>query len=132
MGELVMLVLEADRDTFVARLGETLRRLVAEVTALCLYCFIDTTVSLERVVENRLGALTEDVGQMIREWTVGSAISHLRSFVAGVEVEQEELEQWVIRPGQDVDDRRSARIERMASRRPDAAEMDVDDSPAST
>jgi len=140
--ELVMLVLEADRDTFVARLGETLKRLVAEVTALCLHCFTDTTVSLERVVENRLGALTEDVGQMIREWTLGSAISHLRTFVSGVEVDQDSLEQWVIRSGDAVDARRVARTGRIAARQervvsqpsaptiPEPQEMDVDDGPA--
>ena len=81
--ELAMLVLEADRETFTASIGEAVRRVVAEATALCLHCFTDREVSLERVVENRLGALTEDVGPMIREWTLGSAISHLRSFVAG-------------------------------------------------
>jgi hypothetical protein len=132
--ELAMLVLEADRETFVTRLGDTLRRVVAEATALCLHCFTDSTVSLERVVEDRLGALTEDVGPMIRQWTLGSAIQHLRSFVAGVEVEQEELDQWVIRPGQVVSDRRAARMDRMSSRLPDPvipepAHMDVDDGP---
>ena len=81
--ELAMLVLEADRETFTAGIGEAVRRLVAEAVALCLHCFTDREVSLERVVENRLGALTEDVGPVIREWTLGSAISHLRSFVAG-------------------------------------------------
>jgi hypothetical protein len=81
--ELVTLVLTADRETFTARLGDTVRRLAAEATALCLHCFTDGTASLERVVEDRLGVLTEDVGPMIRSWTLGSALSHLRSFVAG-------------------------------------------------
>ena len=36
----------------------------------------------------RLTALIEDVGPMIRQWTLGSAITHLRSFVSGVTVEQ--------------------------------------------
>jgi len=131
--ELCMLILEADRDTFTGRLGETLRRLVAEATALCNHCFTDGQASLERVVENRLNSLTEDVGPMIRQWTLGSAIQHLRTFVAGVEVEQAQLEQWVVRPGQAVEDRQAARAERLASRRPtqptapEPAEMDVDD-----
>jgi len=132
---LAMLVLDSDRETFVSRLGDTLRRAVAEVTALCLHCFTDGTQSLERVVEDRLGALTEDVGPMIRQWTLGSAISHLRTFVSGVEIEQNQLEQWVVRPGQAVDDRRASRAERMSSRGPvpasvpEPAEMDVDDGP---
>merc|ERR1719209_316929 len=131
--ELCMLILEADRHTFTGRLGETLRRLVAEATALCNHCFTDGQASLERVVENRLNSLTEDVGPMIRQWTLGSAIQHLRTFVAGVEVEQAQLEQWVVRPGQAVEDRQAARAERLASRRPtqptapEPAEMDVDD-----
>merc|ERR1712088_434754 len=131
--ELSMLILEADRDAFTSRLGETLRRLVAEATALCVHCFTDGQASLERVVENRLNSLTEDVGPLIRQWTLGSAISHLRTFVAGVEVEQAQLEQWVVRPGQAVEDRQAARAERLASRRPtqppapEPAEMDVDD-----
>lgn len=108
-------------------------RLVAEATALCLHCFTDGQASLERVVENRLNSLTEDVGPIIRQWTLGSAISHLRTFVAGVEVEQGQLERWVVQPGQAVEDRQVARAERIASRRPpqppapEPAEMDVDD-----
>ena len=41
-------------------------------------------------------ALTEDVGPMIRQWTLGSAITHLRSFVNGVEVEQGDIERQVV------------------------------------
>jgi len=131
--ELCMLILEADRETFTGRMGETLRRLVAEATSLCNHCFTDGQASLERVVENRLNSLTEDVGPMIRQWTLGSAIQHLRTFVAGVEVEQGQLEQWVVRPGVVVEDRQAARAERLASRRPtqppapEPVEMDVDD-----
>ena len=53
--------------------------------------------------------------------------------MAGVEVEQGQLERWVVRPGQAVEDRQVARAERIASRRPpqppapEPAEMDVDD-----
>ena len=68
-------------------------------------------------------ALTEDVGPMIRQWTLGSAITHLRSFVSGVEVEQWDIERWVAASDM-VEGRKLAREARLAARnmQVDAAE----------
>jgi hypothetical protein len=44
----------------------------------------------------RLGAMTSDVGPMIQQWTTGSALSHLRSFVAGIQVELDQLLRYVV------------------------------------
>ena len=63
----------------------------------------------------RLAALTEDVGPMISQWTLGSAITHLRSFVSGMEVEQREVERWVVTTDM-VEARKLAREARLATR----------------
>eukprot|EP00092_Neocalanus_flemingeri_P028334 GFUD01030771.1.p1 GENE.GFUD01030771.1~~GFUD01030771.1.p1 ORF type:complete len:889 (+),score=361.49 GFUD01030771.1:209-2668(+) len=113
--ELVMMVMQADTQEFTARLGPMVRRIAAEATALSLHCFTDQMVSLERVVQDRLAALTVDVGPMIRQWTLGSAITHLRTFVSGVTVEQREVERWVVTTDM-VETRKVAREARLATR----------------
>jgi len=113
--ELVMMVFQADRETFTNRLSPMVRRIAAEATALSLHCFTDQLTSLERVVQDRLTALTEDVGPMIRQWTLGSAITHLRSFVNGVTVEQGDIERWVVTSDM-VEARRVAREARIVGR----------------
>jgi len=113
--ELVMMVMQADTQEFTTRLGPMVRRIAAEATALSLHCFTDRMVSLERVVQDRLAALTEDVGPMISQWTLGSAITHLRSFVSGMEVEQREVERWVVTTDM-VEARKLAREARLATR----------------
>ena len=62
-----------------------MRSLAGELVALSLHCFTDGQASLERVVRDRLAVLTEDVGELIRNWTVNSALGHLRSFLTGVQ-----------------------------------------------
>lgn len=113
--ELLMMVLQADSQEFTTRLAPMVRRIAAEATALSLHCFTDRMTSLERVVQDRLTALTEDVGPMIRQWTLGSAITHLRSFASGVEVEQGDIERWVVASDM-VEARRLAREARLAAR----------------
>ena len=40
--------------------------------------------------------MTAEAGPMIQQWTTGSAISHLRSFVAGVHVELDQVQRYVV------------------------------------
>merc|ERR1719347_558369 len=95
--DLVMLVLQAENQDFSSRLGPELKSLLGEAAALCLHCFTDQSVSLDRVVENRLSALTEDVGPGIRDWTVSSALYHLRAFTGGLTQGQgQDFARWVV------------------------------------
>jgi len=112
---LIMMIMQADTQEFTARLGPMVRRIAAEATALSLYCFTDQMVSLERVVEDRLAALTVDVGPMIRQWTLGSAINYFRSFVSGLEVEQSDVERWVVTTEM-LEARKMAREARLSAR----------------
>jgi len=113
--ELIMKILQADSTEFSATLSPLVRRIAAEAMALSLHCFTDRMVSLERVVQDRLTALTEDVGPMIRQWTLGSAITHLRSFVQGIDVDSSEIDQWIVTSDM-VDARKAAREARIAAR----------------
>lgn len=113
---MVMMVLTRDSQTFVASLGPQLKAILEELAALCLHCFTDSTVSLERVLEDRLGALTEDVGPGIRDWTVSSALSHLRSFTQSSDFPSgEDVESWVISSDQ-ASERETLRAGRLAAR----------------
>jgi hypothetical protein len=40
--------------------------------------------------------MTSDVGPMIQQWSTGSALSHLRSFVAGVHVELDQVIRYLV------------------------------------
>ena len=51
--ELVMMVFQADRESFTTRLSPMVRRVAAEATSLSLHCFTDQLTSLERVVQDR-------------------------------------------------------------------------------
>jgi hypothetical protein len=64
----------------------------------------------------RLAAMTTDVGPMIQQWTTGSAISYLRTFVAGVHVELDEVQRYLVTPETAVA-RVAERAGRLAARR---------------
>ena len=72
------------------------RQVGSELTALSLHCFTDGTESLERVVTNRLTLMTEEVGGMIRQWTLNSALSQLRVFLASLSVSEDQIRDLVV------------------------------------
>lgn len=98
--ELLQLIMDADNAAFTTRAGPLLRLITAEGTALSLHCFSDGQESLERLVQNRLEAMTNDVGPLVRQWTMGSAITHLRGFVSGAHVELDEVRRFIVRVDQ--------------------------------
>ena len=51
--ELVMMVFQADRESFTTRLSPMVRRFAAEAIFLSLHCLTDQLISLERVVQDR-------------------------------------------------------------------------------
>ena len=72
------------------------RELASEFAALSLHCFTDDQQSLERVVTDRLNVMTEDVGGMIRQWTLNSALSQLRVFVSSLSVSEDQIRDQVV------------------------------------
>lgn len=96
---LIMKILQLEREEFSVELPGLVGQLAAELISLSLHCFTDGSTSLERVVQDRLSVLTEEVGGMMRTWTVTSALSHLRSFVESPSVrgvEQEVVQSFVV------------------------------------
>ena len=65
----------------------------------------------------RLSALAHDIGPMIRQWTTGSAINHLRGFVTGVHVELDEVRRFIVRR-ESMEQYAAARASRRAGRIP--------------
>ena len=59
--------------------------------------------------------MTSDVGSMIQQWTTGSAISHLRAFVAGVQVTPDQVQQYLVTT-EAAPARAAARTARLAAR----------------
>jgi len=117
--ELIMMTLEADRSTFASRMPNMVNEIATDFTALSLHCFSDRNTSLERVLQERVTAMTEDVGGMIRQWTLSSALAQLRTFVAGLNTDQEQVRSWIVTPGQGAE-RRRQRHQRMSSTTPAA------------
>ena len=64
--------------------------------------------------------MTSDVGPVIRQWTMGSALSHLRGFVTGVHVELDEVRRYIVRQPS-APFYAAARTSRIAARSPAAA-----------
>ena len=110
-------VLQADRATFTSRMTTMVSDIAADFVGLSLHCFSDGNQSLERVLQERwqnvinikykmykclyyrLTAWTEDVGGMIRQWTLSSALTHLRTFVSGLTSDQasrDRIQSWLV------------------------------------
>jgi len=51
---------------FPERFQELIRRFLSDLTQLCLFCCNDGPASLERIVQNRLEAISGDVSSLIR------------------------------------------------------------------
>ena len=71
----------------------------------------------------RVTVLTKNVGPMIRQWTLESAITLLRFFVSGVTVEQGDIKRWVVTSDM-VEARRMAREQKIAGRNIAVVETD--------
>ena len=86
-------------------------------------CFSDGQSSIERVVQNRLSNISEDVGSTVSLWTMSTAIGHLRNYVAGVtasgESDLDVFNQFVVRPDASSNRRleRQRRIEQRRNRK---------------
>lgn len=113
--DLIRLVQDTPPDTFQDRLGPEVRQIAAEGTALSLSSFTDGQASLERLVENRLAAMTTDVGPVVQQWTTGSAISYLRTFVAGGQIRPDQLVRYLVTT-EEAPARAAARAARLAAR----------------
>ena len=83
-------------------------------------CFSDGQASIERVVQNRLSNISDDVGSTVSQWTMSAAIGHLRNYVAGVvengETDMAIFDRFVVRPEASAS-RRIERQRRMDGRR---------------
>merc|ERR1719348_2970702 len=115
--ELIMMTMESDRSTFASRMPNMVNEIATDFTTLSLHCFSDRNTSLERVLQERVTAMTEDVGGMIRQWTLSSALAQMRTFVAGLNIDQEQVRSWIITPGQGAE-RRRKRHQRMSASTP--------------
>ena len=63
----------------------------------------------------RIGAFANDIGPMVRQWTMGSAITHLRGYLTGVHVELDEIRRYIVRQ-ESVEQYAAARASRLAGR----------------
>ena len=105
-----------DKDTYLYHIDSPLHCLISYFRR----CFSDGQSSIERVVQNRLSNISEDVGSTVSQWTMSAAIGHLRNYVAGVtesgESDLEVFNQFVVHP-EASSSRRLARQRRIEQRR---------------
>ena len=95
---------------------------LARLTTLCMRCFTDGHASLERVIRNRIEAMSGDYGPTLRDFVLSSAVAHFRNYLASLEANStatsrlqndQEVEQYFVRTGPDADQRRAARRRRL-------------------
>ena len=107
----------SNADDFGRQFRDRGHAFLSRLTILCLRCFVDGNVSLERVARNRLEAISGDVGDgQFREWILSAALGHLRNYVAGINatrLQNEDIDQYLIRTRTDSDQRKAARRRRL-------------------
>lgn len=101
---------------FSVRFREQGNAFLSRLIILCLRCLTDGNVSLERIVRNRVEAISGDVGPDFRRWIMSTAIGHLRNYVAGINASahsNEDIEQYFVKVGPDSQQRKAARQRRL-------------------
>ena len=114
LSSLAEIVLRASTpEAFGSQFRDRGNAFLSRLITLCLRCFVDGNVSLERVVRNRLEAISSgEVGSTVREWILSAAVGHLRNYVAGLNshpTQGEDTDQYLIRTGPDAEQRKAAR-----------------------
>ena len=90
---------------------------MSRLTLLCLRCFVDGNVSLERVARNRLEAISGDAAVFVRDWILSASVGHLRNYVASINsdssLQNEDIDQYLVHAGVEADQRKAARRRRL-------------------
>ena len=94
---LIKCVLRTQNSEFSSTMLPLVRQSFAELVATCLHCFSDERTSLERLFQNRLDLLSGDAMPSIRQWTMSSAMGHLRNYFASVQVPENVVSGYVVR-----------------------------------
>ena len=94
---LIKCVLRTPNAEFSSSMLPLVRQTFAELVATCLHCFSDERISLERLFQNRLELLSGDALPSIRQWTMSSALGHLRNYFASIEVPENVVSSYVVR-----------------------------------
>ena len=94
---LIKCVMRTQNSEFYSSMLPLVRQTFAELVATCLHCFSDERISLERLFQNRLELLSGDAMPSIRQWTMSSAMGHLRNYFASIEVPENVVSGYVVR-----------------------------------
>lgn len=94
---LIKCVLRTQNSAFSSSMLPLVRQTFAELVATCLHCFSDERISLERLFQNRLELLSGDAMPSIRQWTMSSAMGHLRNYFASIEAPENVVSGYVVR-----------------------------------
>ena len=98
--ELFRLIVETPNSDFTSRVMPLIQRLTEEFVTLVRHVSSDDIASVERLFENRQELISHEVGPIVRRWQMSSGLGHLRNFVAGVEVNDEDISSYVVTPPQ--------------------------------
>jgi hypothetical protein len=94
---LIKCVLNTPNAEFSPTVLQLARRILAEFVATCRHCFSDDHVSIERLIQNRLDLLSGDVSPAVRQWTMTSAMGHMRSYAGSIDVPETVVAGYVVR-----------------------------------
>ena len=117
---LIKCVLRTQNSEFSSSMLPLVRQTFAELVATCLHCFSDERISLERLFQNRLELLSGDALPSIRQWTMSSAMGHLRNYFASIEVPENVVSGYVVRNADGMQQERQQQQAAAGERRPAA------------
>ena len=115
---LIKCVLRTQNSEFTSLMFPLVRQTFSELVATCLHCFSDERISLERLFQNRLELLSGDALPSIRQWTMSSAMGHLRNYFASIEVPENVVSGYVVRNADGMQQERQQQQAAAGERRP--------------
>ena len=109
----VRVILDTPNENFGSVAMDLSQRLTGEFVALVSHCSTDDIASMERLVENRLAQINEQVGHLVRRWITSSALGHFRNYIAGLELNTESITSYIVTPQQGEEARRARVLRRV-------------------
>ncbi len=93
---LALCIFRTSRNEFSGAFRTRLHQACNRFVVLCNHCFLDSQTSLEQLLQNHLPLISGAIGRTVQQWTMSSAIRHLRRYVIGVSNPESEIAGFLV------------------------------------